>query len=72
MSAMIVSVCTDSAYRKKGYMSTVMTKMCYDLQQEGKHLCLFYDNIDAGRIYHSMGFETTGKYDMIETRMNKN
>lgn len=67
-SAMIVGVCTHIDYRKKGYMRKVMTKLCYDLQKENKLLCLFYDNKDAGRIYHSQGFETIGKWYMLKIK----
>lgn len=68
-AAMIVGVCTDVNYRKRGYMRKVMLKLCYDLQQEDKLTCLFYDNKEAGRIYHSIGFETMGMWHML--RMNK-
>jgi len=64
-AAMIVGVCTHIDYRKRGYMRKIMTKLCYDLQQEGKLTCLFYDNKDAGRIYHSIGFETIGMWHML-------
>ncbi len=64
-AAMIVGVCTHVNYRRRGYMRRVMTKLCYDLQQENKLTCLFYDNKDAGRIYHSIGFETIGMWHML-------
>ncbi len=64
-SAMIVGVCTHKDYRKRGYMRKVMMKLCYDLQQENKLTCLFYDNKNAGRIYHSIGFETIGMWHTI-------
>ncbi len=64
-AAMIVGVCTHIDYRRRGYMRKVMTKLCYDLQQENKLTCLFYDNKDAGRIYHSIGFETIGMWHMM-------
>ncbi len=66
MSAMIVGVCTDPEYRRRGYTSTIMTKLCYDLQQEGKGACLFYDNPSAGTIYQRLGFVTIGKWSMID------
>lgn len=68
-AAMIVGVCTHVDYRKQGLMSKVMLKLCYDLQREDKLTCLFYDNKGAGKIYHSIGFETMGMWHML--RMNK-
>jgi len=64
-AAMIIGVCTHIDYRKQGLMRKVMLKLCYDLQQDNKLTCLFYDNKDAGRIYHSMGFETMGMWHML-------
>ena len=65
-SAMIIGVCTKAEHRKKGYMRRVMTRLCVDLQSEGKALSLFYSNKDAGKIYHSLGFETTGEWTMMK------
>ena len=67
-AAMIVGVCTRMDYRKRGLMRKAMLKLCYDLQQEDKLTCLFYDNKDAGRIYHSIGFETIGMWHMLVMR----
>jgi len=65
-SAMIIGVCTHKDHRQKGYMRRVMARLCADLQSEGKALSLFYSNPDAGKIYHSMGFETTGDWTMMK------
>lgn len=65
-SAMIIGVCTLAEHRMKGYMRRVMTRLCADLQSEGKALSLFYSNPNAGKIYHSMGFETTGEWTMLK------
>lgn len=65
-SAMIIGVCTLSEHRMKGYMRRVMTRLCADLQSEGKALSLFYSNKAAGKIYHSLGFETTGEWTMMK------
>lgn len=56
-SAMIVGVCTLPSYKRKGYASQCMAKLCHDVLSEGKELCLFYDNPDAGKIYQRIGFE---------------
>ncbi len=51
ISAMVVGVCTREEYRKKGLATAIMQKLFKDVLEEGKVLCLFYDNPDAGRIY---------------------
>lgn len=66
MSAMIVGVATHKAYRKQGLMSESLSKLCRDLiENEGKSLCLFYDNPEAGKIYHSLGFKSIDKWTML-------
>jgi len=60
--AMVLSVCTMHDYRNKGYASICMKKLCTDLTNEGKSLCLFYNNPAAGRIYKKLGFEELGKW----------
>ncbi|MEL3973942.1 GNAT family N-acetyltransferase [Rossellomorea oryzaecorticis] len=66
MSAMIVAVCTHSDHKKKGYATQCMTKLCRDVLQEGKELCLFYDNPEAGKIYKNIGFEDIGYWMMYK------
>ncbi len=68
MSAMIVGVATLPDYRKSGFMSTCLSKLCDDVLKEGKSLCLFYDNPKAGRVYHKLGFETLDMWSMISLR----
>ncbi|GAM13964.1 GNAT family N-acetyltransferase [Mesobacillus selenatarsenatis] len=64
MSAMIVGVCTHIDYRRKGLATAVMQKLFKDVMNEGKLLCLFYDNPEAGRIYKRLGFVDIGKWTM--------
>lgn len=64
-SAMIVGVCTLKAYRKKGMASDCLYQLCRDVMAEGKELCLFYDNPDAGRIYERLGFKCIDKWLMV-------
>ncbi|MBS4172341.1 GNAT family N-acetyltransferase [Bacillus sp. FJAT-49736] len=64
LSAMIVGVCTAVGHRKKGYASVVMEKLMEDIFTEGKTLCLFYDNPEAGRIYKRLGFKDIGMWTM--------
>lgn len=66
MSAMVVGVATDPDYRRRGYASLAMKELCKTAFAEGKKfLCLFYDNPEAGRIYHRIGFEKVGSYAML-------
>lgn len=65
-SAMIVGVATRKGYRGHGYMSRCLTKLCSDLIEEGKSLCLFYDNPEAGKVYHRVGFKTIGQWVMLK------
>lgn len=64
MSAMIVGVCTRKEYRRKGFATGIMQKLFKDILDEGKILCLFYDNPEAGRIYKRLGFNDIGKWTM--------
>lgn len=64
--AMIIGVATLPGYRKRGYASLVMSALCTQCFADGlSFLCLFYDNPLAGAIYHSMGFETIGRWAMM-------
>lgn len=64
MSSMVVAVATLENYKKKGYATKCMLKLCNDLLLEGKDLCLFYDNPAAGAIYKRIGFEDIGFWMM--------
>lgn len=69
MSAMVVSVGTLPGYRKKGYASGLVARLCMDCLNEGmKFLCLFYDNPEAGQIYRKLGFSQLGKYAMVRSK----
>ena len=64
--AMIIGVATLPEYRKRGYASHVMSELCRQCFADGlSFLCLFYDNPLAGAMYHSMGFETIGRWAMM-------
>lgn len=65
--AMIIGVATHPSYRKRGYASQVMSKLCSQCFTDGlRFLCLFYDNPLAGAIYHRLGFETIGRWAMMK------
>ncbi|MCZ8536768.1 GNAT family N-acetyltransferase [Paenisporosarcina quisquiliarum] len=63
-SAMIVGVGTLPDYQKKGLATYCMSKLCRELLEENKMLCLFYDNPAAGAIYKRIGFVDIGKWCM--------
>lgn len=64
-SAMVVGVATKVGYRRKGYMGRCLSKLCGEVLNEGKTLCLFYDNPEAGSVYHRVGFKSIGKWRMM-------
>lgn len=63
-SAMVVGVGTLPGYERQGLASFCMSVLCEELLQEGKMLCLFYDNPKAGAIYKRIGFVDIGKWCM--------
>ncbi|MCI8949227.1 MAG: GNAT family N-acetyltransferase [Lachnospiraceae bacterium] len=72
-SAMVIGVATHPDYRKKGYAKATVLKLCSDCLAEGKQfLCLFYDNPEAGTIYHSIGFKDMGMYTMLQNQEGEN
>lgn len=64
-SAMIVGVGTHQTYRGQGLASHLLNILCQELLDEGKRLCLFYDNPEAGTIYKRLGFRDIGMWNMI-------
>ena len=68
LSAMVVGVATLENYKKKGYATQCMVMLCSLLLSEGKELCLFYDNPNAGAIYKRIGFEDIGFWMMYSYR----
>lgn len=64
LSAMIVGVCTKENYRRQGLATNIMHKLFHEVLKEGKVLCLFYDNPEAGRIYHKLGFRNIDFWTM--------
>ncbi|AIQ53120.1 GNAT family N-acetyltransferase [Paenibacillus sp. FSL R7-0331] len=65
LSAMIVGVATHPDYRGRGLAGNMVAQLCADLLAEGKSLCLFYDNPQAGVIYERLGFQTIGSWTML-------
>ncbi|QBS36912.1 GNAT family N-acetyltransferase [Thermaerobacter sp. FW80] len=67
-SAMIVGVATDPGFRRRGFATQLMVRLCSEVLAEGKRLCLFYDNPEAGAIYKRLGFRDIGRWDMVPQR----
>lgn len=57
-SAMVASVFCLPEYRGKGYAKQVVWALSDALLKDNLLPCLFYDNPDAGRIYHALGYQT--------------
>jgi predicted GNAT family acetyltransferase len=62
LSAMVVGVATLDGYKRQGLASKCIGKLCLDVLAEGKELCLFYDNPEAGRIYQRIGFKEIDRW----------
>lgn len=61
-AAMIVDVATSPEYRNRGFAVNCLSKLCIDTLKDCQGICLFYSNEKAGKIYHGIGFETTGNW----------
>ena len=55
---MVVAVATDPDHRKKGYGRAVVYAITDYALRHGQKPCLFYDNPEAGKIYHDLGYVT--------------
>lgn len=62
LSALVRGVATALEFRRRGLATILMIKLCEDLLQENKTLCLFYDNPAAGTIYRRLGFQQQGQW----------
>jgi len=69
MNAMVVGVATHPGHRQKGYASVLLLYlMDLYMNQKNKHLCLFYDNPSAGKIYMRLGFKPIGKWTIYRKK----
>ncbi len=64
-SAMIVGVATNKSKRTEDLATKIIYEICKEYLENGKTLCLFYDNPKAGSIYRRVGFEDVGKWTML-------
>lgn len=69
--AMIVGVGTHPSYRNKGLATKCIVKICKELIKEKKIPCLFYDNDEAGKIYHKLGFKNIGTWSIYSKELYK-
>lgn len=60
--AMIVGVGTHPDFRNMGLATKCIVKICNEIIDENKTPCLFYDNIEAGKIYKKLGFKEKGDW----------
>ncbi|MEK5492865.1 GNAT family N-acetyltransferase [Paenibacillus sp. FSL R7-0297] len=65
MSAMVVAVASHPDYRGQGLATRLVARLCTDILEESKSLCLFYNNPQAGLIYKKLGFRDIGNWSML-------
>ncbi len=65
LSAMVIGVCTDPRYRRRGLATWCLYRLALDQLARGRTLCLFYDNPAAGRIYRRAGFRDVCRWTML-------
>ncbi len=61
---MIVGVYTLKDYRQRGYARDVVSAITDWALKEGLIPCLFYDNPNAGKLYHDLGYQTIDTWVM--------
>lgn len=59
-------VATDVKARKRGLATLLLKQLMYEyIEVNHKTLCLFYDNLDAGKIYKRLGFKDVHKWTIL-------
>lgn len=71
ISGMIGGILTLPEYRDQGLASKVISVLCRNLVQRGKSACLFHDSPKAEGIFRRLGFQTTGKWTILENLSNE-
>ncbi len=66
--AMLVGVFTLENYRRKNYALKCVYAICEKLINEGKTVCLFYDNPNAAKMYEKIGFKFIGYYAALKLK----
>jgi predicted GNAT family acetyltransferase len=67
-TAIVIGVATPPQYRRNGYASRVLYKLCLDAIESGKVLYLFYTNPHAGYVYQQVGFRNGGEWKVLILR----
>ncbi|MFR1707669.1 MAG: GNAT family N-acetyltransferase [Clostridium sp.] len=65
VSGMIGGILTVSSHRNRGLASKVVSALGRSLIIRGKSACLFFDNVEAGRLYYNLGFEHIDKWAIL-------
>lgn len=65
-AALIGEVITDIKYRRQKIATKLVYQCCQDLLKEGKRPYLFYNDQNAGKVYHKLGFRDIGYITMIK------
>ena len=60
------AICTDEAYRKRGYAAACVTALAYAGQTRGKDVYIAAKNEAAQRLYLSLGFTVCGTWGQVE------
>lgn len=68
VSGMVGGILTLPEYRGQGLASKIVSGLCKSLLDRGKSACLFFDNPEAGRIYHRLGFRDIDKWTILGVR----
>ena len=62
---LLVELLLKKTFRRKGYSTAVVGKLCNDLIVEGRTPCLFYYDDIAGKVYHKLGFSDYTKWGKL-------
>lgn len=67
-AAMIGGVFTPVQFRGRGLATAVVARLCKDLLDSGKTPVLFFENPEAARIYHRLGFEDFADWFIVRLK----
>lgn len=63
--AMLLGVFTLEKWRRRGLALKCVYAICEKLLNEGKTVCLFYDNPNAAKMYEKLGFKFAGYFSIL-------
>ncbi len=64
-TAIVVGVATPPRWRRQGYATAVLQRLCQDALADGQVLYLFYTNPAAGSVYRKLGFGNGGPWTIL-------